>query len=123
MSEIKQLKRVGFFRELPHGDPEGPSLKHFSAAVALQENARIVSYLRSGALFIASPGLSRDVLSDEHPIIGSLALWTDGTFLWPSDLSHYVEKYSVGLPREFIKHMEGNAWTVPAGIDIFSLED
>lgn len=123
MPEIKQLIRVGFFRELPHGDPEGPSLKNFAAAIPLQQNDRIVSYLRSGALFIALPGLSRDVLSNEHPIIGSLALWTDGIFLWPSDLSYYVEKYSVGLPREFIKHMEDNAWTVPAGNDIFNLED
>ena len=33
---------------------------------------------------------------------------TDGTFMWPEGLAHYVAEHSVRLPDEFISHTE--AW-------------
>jgi hypothetical protein len=29
---------------------------------------------------------------------------TDGTYIWPSGLSHYTSEHSVRLPEEFIRH-------------------
>lgn len=118
----RQLKRIGFFRELPYGNPDGLSISS-SFSVPLDKKSDVLSYLKSGVHFVVSPGVSRDVLSAERTIIGSLTLQTDGVFSWPSDLAYYVEKYSVSLPQEFLQHMAHNAWVIPADIDIHSLED
>lgn len=118
----KQLKHIGFFRELPYGNPEGLSINSSFLELPLDKKTKIVSYLRSGAACVVSPGLSRDVISVERNIIGSLSMLTDGVFLWPSDLAYYIEQYSVSIPQEFLQHMECNAWIVPVDIDIHSLE-
>ena len=73
-------------------------------------------------MFIASPGLSRDILSDDRKIIGSLTLLTDGVFLWPSDLHYYFNFYSVELPHDFIQHIEENAGVFPKDVNIDELE-
>jgi hypothetical protein len=33
------------------------------------------------------------------------AEWTDGTYAWPTGLSHYVREHGVKLPVEFIRHI------------------
>lgn len=30
---------------------------------------------------------------------------SDGVYVWPSGLAHYVEKHSTGLPQEFVDHI------------------
>jgi len=30
---------------------------------------------------------------------------TDGTYLWPEGLAHYVEDHAVRLPREIVEHV------------------
>jgi hypothetical protein len=117
----KKLRGVGFFRELPYGDQNGESLENGVAKVSLENMDRIISYLKSGVAGVVAPAISRDFLSPRHEIIGSLALRTDGEFLWPSDLAHYVEKYRVGLPEDFLRHMEMNDWQVPV-VDTSALE-
>jgi hypothetical protein len=32
------------------------------------------------------------------------AEYTDGTYIWPSGLGHYVDEHQVRLPREFVEH-------------------
>lgn len=38
---------------------------------------------------------------------------TDGTWVWPESLVHYVDKHDVVLPDEFIDHAERNGWDIP----------
>ncbi|GLY52563.1 hypothetical protein [Lentzea sp. NBRC 102530] len=39
--------------------------------------------------------------------------WTDGVWVWDGTLVHYLRRYHVALPEEFLAHMAANAWTVP----------
>lgn len=39
--------------------------------------------------------------------IGSLEL-SDGIYCWPEGLLHYVRVHAVGLPREFIDHVQAS---------------
>ena len=34
---------------------------------------------------------------------------TDGTYIWPVDLSHYIRYHEIRLPMEFIKHIRTNS--------------
>ena len=44
--------------------------------------------------------------------------FTDGEWIWPEGLAHYVEKHDVRLPDAFIGTMEKNSWLVPSQINI-----
>jgi len=47
------------------------------------------------------------------PLLGD-SDFTDGEWVWPAGLAHYVEAHSVMLPDEFVQTMMGNGWSVPA---------
>lgn len=109
---MKKLKRVGFFMELRYGDEDGGSLTDSVGKLNPGNLEKIVAYLDSGEPLMVSPGLSRDVLSPDKPIIGTGAILTDGEWAWHRDLPYYVNKFRVGLPMEFIDHMEQSNFTV-----------
>jgi hypothetical protein len=110
------MKLVGFFSELPHGMPDGPSL---AAAVGQldEDTARhLAEYLDAGTVIVPTLGSRAfDVLSEERTDIGRLAICSDGEWAWPSDLGFYVAKYRVGLPTEFIDHARRHDWQ-PRGL-------
>jgi hypothetical protein len=109
---MKKLKKVGFFRELRHGDSDGPLLKEAISKDRSENIEKILNYLHNGHFFIMAPSVVTDVLSDEKKEIGILAIQTDGVWAWPSDLTYYADKYGVSLPDEFIKLMANRGWAV-----------
>ena len=51
--------------------------------------------------------------------------YTDGVWLWPEYLSHYVKHYRLKLPTAFVETMRINNWEAPASfeeLDVDSLE-
>jgi hypothetical protein len=38
---------------------------------------------------------------------------SDGTWVWPSGLAHYVSKHAIRLPEEFVDHVKGKSQPVP----------
>lgn len=107
------IKRVGFFRELPHGDSEGESLLGYVSKGDSREQAALADYLANGATLAVAPQRVRDVLDEAEDDIGSLAIMTDGTWIWPADLAYYVQKYNVSLPVEFVEHARSLQWNPP----------
>ncbi len=111
---MTKLKRVGYFREMRHGDPTGASLHNARQAQASADEAQLVNYLDAGNILVATAGPSIDVLDPDQPKIASAHVMTDGVYSWPGDLGYYVNKYHVRLPDEFLAHMASNNWNVPA---------
>ena len=105
-----RLKRVGFFRELDHGMENGASLKDSVLQKPQANEDKIIKYLKTGIVYCNSPGLVMDVLVKENGVIGNLNILTDGEWIWPSDLSYYVELYHVKLNEDFVMHMEKVNW-------------
>lgn len=111
---IMKLKRVGFFSELRHGNPDGPSLKDSVSTQAWHpQAARIAAYLGDATVVRASPGLTTDVLREGAPVIGTLRILTDGVWAWPSDLAYFFRHYHVRLPEDFVAHMRETNWHPP----------
>ena len=108
---MRKLKKVGFYKELKHGDSDGPSLEEAAGKLCLEKLEKILLYLQSAQLLIGSPGLVNDVLNNKH-VIGPLNIMTDGEWAWPSDLNYYLEKYRVSLPADFIEHMVNANWEI-----------
>ena len=121
---MTKLQPVGFFRELPHGSEDGPSLKALVSDRPQDDEEEIVRYLRDGILFVVCPGVVDDALDPSAGTIGAPHLLTDTSWAWPNDLAYYVQKYHVKLPGEFVAHMKAHNWRVPdeAEIDLEALE-
>ena len=119
-----KLKRVGFFKELKHGDEFGTSLKEAVRNSPSENENKIIEYLNSGVAFCVSPGLVTDIIDESKGVIGNLEILTDGEWAWPSDLSYYVTFYHINLNSDFIEHIQKNGWTIPNKkyIDLLKLE-
>lgn len=102
------LLRAGFFRELPHGDRSGPSLREANGRLG-HEARDVVSYLRGGGV-VATTGQVATDWFDANQKSGPLEVRTDGRWAWPGDLAFYVERYAVELPAEFVAWMLANDW-------------
>jgi hypothetical protein len=104
------LLRAGFFRELEHGNRQGPSIIEATNQIAPPDRNRVVQYLRSGSVLAATACLAAEDWFDSTKTSGSVEVLTDGVWAWPGDLAYYVENYGVGIPAEFLAHMHANKW-------------
>ena len=119
-----KLNRIGFFRELAHGDKTAESLVELLGDAPRHDEQKICEYLKNGILLIASPGVVSDVLDVDKRYIGSPSIYTDGIWAWPEVLEYYVQKYHVRLKNNFIKHIESNNYNNPTedSVDLNNLE-
>jgi hypothetical protein len=113
---MTKLVRVGFFREMDHGEPSDPSLVAARADAPQPHQEALAAYLAAGHVYIATPGLAKDVL-DRKTVIGPPSYLTDGTYVWPGDVAHYVRTYNVRLPVAFLEHALSRGFTMPASVD------
>lgn len=106
------LRVVGLFREL------GPELSHLAASIHAAEgkldpalSLEIAKYLDKGVQVLDVVGTSVDPLDPSVVIVGGASLVSDGAWVWRSDLSHYVIRYRVALPEEFVTYVVDHAPT------------
>lgn len=107
------MKRVGFFKELTHGDKNATSIKEIIGQNTLDKEPEIINYLNNGKVFCIAPGGVCDVLDESKGVIESLEILTDGEWIWPSDLSYYLQNYHIKLDEPFIEHIKKNNWKIP----------
>src|SRR5262245_61506295 len=112
------LKAVGYWRGLedlflPH--PRWLVRRYWRTA----DRPRIVRYLRGAATLARGLASSHCRFgcfpADEEgacPEMGGRDL-TDGVWVWPEGLAHYVERHAVRLPDEFVTTMAANGWDPP----------
>ncbi|QSQ24865.1 hypothetical protein JY651_07965 [Pyxidicoccus parkwayensis] len=110
------VKMVGFFREGINGapgDPSGPSIHDWLGKLSPDERRRVAEYLDQGKVIVTSCGPLGDILNPARGKVTLAELRTDGVFMWPTPLAYYVREYGVGLPSEFLSHMEAAGWSPP----------
>jgi hypothetical protein len=114
----RRLTSIGFFRELKHGHPDGPSLRDAMRESGKPGESRTAAYLRDAPILLHALGPVTDVFQPKGEYICAPNIHTDGVYAWPEDLAYYVERYHVDLPAEFLKHIAAAKWKAPADIDI-----
>lgn len=101
------IKLVGFFREMIPDLPDSLSLRESVREFADYPKEQVVRYLRTAPVATGfSWALTHDILDSNRPIIGRFLLHSDGVWAWLDDLAHYVARYNVVLPTEFLLHLE-----------------
>jgi hypothetical protein len=66
------------------------------------ERARVIGYLRGGGVVRRFWGVSACRLCGME---NGRAEQSDGEWLWPDGLAHYLEAHQVRLPEEFLAHV------------------
>ncbi|MFI6056354.1 hypothetical protein ACIBCO_40645 [Streptomyces violascens] len=104
------IRRVGFY----HDDAAAASrLRDTVRSAGESDEQQIIGYLDSGTEIYSTMGAERDVVMGEEWISGAGSLVTDGTWLWPVELVHYLRRYHIALPADFVEHIRGNQYVSP----------
>ncbi len=101
MVQSRKLILIGYW-DGPEADPSWPSPEEFvDASWDIDERDLVVSYLRMGFVARSFMGFSRCRFCGKEN--GNLEL-SDGHFVWPDGLAHYVVEHGVRLPDRFVRH-------------------
>jgi hypothetical protein len=98
------LKAIGFWIVDLH-DSNWPAPQELVGVMPADQRARLVAYLAAGMTHESYLGLSwcRFGCGIDWALMGSRDL-TDGVWLWPEGLAHYVRDHNIVLPEEFMVH-------------------
>jgi hypothetical protein len=115
------LLRVGYWRQVGHPKLRGENDEalpdpRFQVNYAWNTNlkAKVVSYLRQGWIRAHYRGYSycRFYCGISNTQMGTCDL-SDGVWVWPEGLPHYVEEHSVRLPLDFLVHLKQCEFEMP----------
>ena len=121
MQTVVQLKPVVRFREFPFGTVADPSMRDFIGDEPWPMQDKVLEYLRSGrvAALVMGGDLTDwfDRPNKANPLIngrreGGVTPLTDGVWFWPAGLIHFIEKYNVRVPHEFVERAAQHGWRV-----------
>lgn len=101
MAEDK-IKDVGFFEGLMHGDCNVKYDDYEKMENDLSKE-EIVSYLDSISATVVTLNFAFDLVTGHD--IGSAIMKTDGVYRWPGELQYHIEKYGIGIPKDFEEHI------------------
>jgi hypothetical protein len=100
-----RLVRIGYWQD--ERDPGWPDpSRYIDPGWDASERESVAGHLRRG--FVARAYLGRSRCRICAAEVGSLEL-SDGTFIWPEGLVHYVEEHQVRLPARFTEHVNRSA--------------
>jgi hypothetical protein len=77
-----------------------------------RDRALVLRYLRGGRTLVRYGAAARCRFADCAQEVGRREL-TDGVFVWPEGLAHYVAKHGVRLPARLVTHVRARGGTVP----------
>ena len=108
----RPLKRVGYWRS-----PAEPALpdphEYVDASWDAVERERVIFYLDNGYYLYGWCGFSWCRFGCPNDAeMGSSDL-TDGTWLFPEGLVHYVRRHALKPPEDFLQHMRESGFLVP----------
>ncbi|MFC9966124.1 hypothetical protein ACFVH4_18000 [Nocardia ignorata] len=114
-----ELKPVGIYREMYRsGHADLPSLREARATQPLEDRGRIVQYMTAATPVFDVMGSVTDLLDANASITSGQSLISDGTWLWRVDSIHYLTRYDLEIPAEFVDHVRGRNYRPTADVDL-----
>lgn len=109
-------KWFGVWRESGAAYSRCPSVKEFMSPGDLVEHhgERLVRYLESAHVVASTSRINFPCVLCGVQFGGSLSYRTDGEWLWPDDLGHYVSAHHVALPPAMLARVVAHRYEPPA---------
>jgi hypothetical protein len=114
----RSLIAIGYWQS--ESLPELPHPKDFqNDQITPDERKFLIDYLGKGKVVMMYLGYSfcRFKCGTPDHEMGNSCL-TDGHYIWPEKLSHYIREHNVWLPESFIFHAKANRHYNPLDIDL-----
>lgn len=100
----------------PHriGSTPPPIVELVPDALAEPERTRLAAYLHcANCIVVATSGYSVDPVTRDPRDRIREALMTDGVYIWSIAWATLVERYGLGLPADFLAHVQASAYRPP----------
>jgi hypothetical protein len=114
----RSLIAIGYWKS-----SDKPTLPHpidfVNDQINPEDRKLLIDYLDKGKMVMAFLGYSYcrfNCGTPDHEM-GARCL-TDGKYIWPEGLSHYIREHNVWLPEMFILHVKDNQHYNPLDIDL-----
>ena len=108
------MKKIGFWKEYRPELSEKTLLSEFDSNIDPKSDYsfELIDYLESG---IKLTGLrcEFECLLTREEIEGTYT-YTDGEWVWTSELIHYVKYHRLKIPEELLSHMAENGYAIPS---------
>ncbi len=85
-------------------------------AVPRAEVERILTYLDTAPAFLVERGFEKDLIDGAEDV--PVAYHTDGTWIWPADVPHYLRKHGIAPEPDLVNHIRSQDFTVPEENDL-----
>ena len=75
---------------------------------------KIILYLQNGYMLSSYRGMDEDLIDPSHKIIsGGYSALTDGTWIWASHTTTYIERHGIQIDKNFLEHITSNQMNIP----------
>lgn len=102
----------GFWRCEGHDYDELPTLKDATNSTWNPvDKEKFIAYLTHSPILISSMTTSNCLLCAE--VVPSLCYHSDGEWLWPDSLAHYVRSHNIALPDRFVHAIRERSYIPP----------
>lgn len=112
------MRPVGLYREMYAGRrDELPSLFDAFTAGVVADRDRVVEYLRTAPTVLDVLDVLVDMVDGSESIRSASSLISDGVWIWRVDSVHYLDRYPLEIPEEFLAHVRARDYRPPAAVD------
>ncbi|MCD8026151.1 MAG: hypothetical protein LUF33_04270, partial [Clostridiales bacterium] len=94
-------KYIGFFSENKLTMADNGSINNFLTEKVNYDKAKVIDYLSKGKKEAICPKEVFDAIT-KNKLSSSFSVYTDGEYVWKSDLEYYIKNYNLILPDDFI---------------------
>ncbi len=108
MDKLIIAKAFGFWKNTSE---KFPDITDFISSDKMKNAEAFAQYLNNGSCIVASPGMTKCFLCGA--MLGPESINTDGVWIWPSTLSHFVIEHKVHLPAAFSDTIEQKQFIMP----------
>ena len=115
---MARLKPVGLYREMYNpGRNDGlPSLSNSFTDRVIDDRERVLKYMRGAPGVFDVLDVLTDMVDGSAEIMSASSLISDGEWIWRVDSMHYLGRYGLDVPDEFLRHVRACDYEPPASI-------
>lgn len=119
---MTELKTVGMYREMYADRRKGrhdelPSLAESFTDRVIEDRAEIVEYMRSAPGVFDVLDVLTDLVDGTERIMSASSLISDGEWIWRVDSVHYLSRYGLDIPEDFLRHVRERRYLPPTEVD------
>ncbi len=102
------------------GHDDLPCLRDAVADHEIADRQRVLTYMRTAPGIFDVLDVETDLIDQTERIMSASSLISDGAWVWRVDSIHYLAKYELEIPVDFLHHVRQRGFVPPTSIEFTS---